>query len=451
MSELRRLPSVDALLRTVTATAIIGRYGRELVVTAIRQVLEETRVNQSSHTDNTIPSADDLLEQATVLIEGWLTPTLRSVINATGVILHTNLGRAPLSNAAQKALMEAAENYTTLEFDLSTGNRGSRSMHAGELLCRLTGAGAALVVNNNAAALLLVLSAFARRKGVVISRSQLVEIGGGFRIPDVMAQSGARLIEVGATNRVAISDYEAVIESKPAVLLHAHHSNFKIIGFTSEPDLPELVNLAHENNLLMIDDQGSGALLDTARFGLAHEPTVLESLQAGCDLVCFSGDKLLGGPQAGIIVGKAELIGKLAKHPLARALRADKLCLSALTATLALYIKGQAESHIPIWQMISITREELMARATAWQTALGQGDVVPGESTVGGGSLPGENLPTVLLTLSVRDPDNFQAQLRRMDPPLIARIDNNRVALDPRTVLEGQEKVLLSHLSRILT
>jgi L-seryl-tRNA(Ser) seleniumtransferase len=451
MSELRRLPSVDALLRTEQAVELIEQNGRELTVEAIRQVLDDARNRLSKNSQNNQPTSQDLIDQAASLIGLWLAPTLKPVINATGVILHTNLGRAPLSSAALEALLATASGYSALEYDLSSGSRSSRSIHTEELLCRLTGAGAAMVVNNNAAALLLVLTAFARRKGVVLSRTQLVEIGGGFRMPEVMIQSGAKLIEVGATNRVALEDYEAAIEKEPVAIFHAHHSNYKIIGFTSEPPLQELTKLAHAKNLLMIDDQGSGALLDTGLFGLGHEPTVQESLAAGCDLVCFSGDKLLGGPQAGIIVGKAELIAKMEKHPLTRALRADKLCLAALSATLNHYLKGEAESQIPVWQMISSTHQEMTARATAWKEALGQGNVINGESTVGGGSLPEETLPTSLLALEVRNPDGFLATLRRMDPPLIARIENDQVVLDPRTVLSGQEAVLLSHLRQALS
>jgi L-seryl-tRNA(Ser) seleniumtransferase len=450
MNELRRLPSVDALLRTDQAVEMIDQNGRELTVDAIRQVLDGHRQGLSKNPQTIQPSSQDLVNQAASLIETWLAPTLKPVINATGVILHTNLGRAPLSTAAQDALLATASAYSTLEYDPASGSRSSRSIHTEELLCRLTGAGAAMVVNNNAAALLLVLSVFARRKGVIISRTQLVEIGGGFRIPEVMAQSGAKLIEVGATNRVAIQDYEAAFENEPVAILHAHHSNYKIIGFTSEPQLKELGKLAHENNLLMIDDQGSGALIDTRRFGLVHEPTVQESLAAGCDLVCFSGDKLLGGPQAGIILGKSEVIKKLERHPLARALRADKLCLAALSATLNHYLKGEAASQIPVWQMISSTHQAMTIRATAWKKALAMGKVINGESTVGGGSLPEETLPTSLLALEVRNPNDFLAALRRMVPPLIARVENGRVVLDPRTVLISQDVTLLSHLHQSL-
>jgi L-seryl-tRNA(Ser) seleniumtransferase len=450
MSDLSHLPSVDTLLRSDAARSLIELFGRELTVAAIRETLETARIKLLKNPPGDQSPSHELLKQATELIEQWLHSTLRPAINATGVILHTNLGRAPLSSSALLSMLATAGGYSTLEFELESGGRGSRSLHTTGALCRLTGAESALVVNNNAAALLLILAAFASHKGVVISRTQLVEIGGGFRIPDVMKQSGAKLIEIGATNRVSLSDYDEAIQDNPVALLHAHHSNFKMIGFTSEPHLNDLAELAHSHNLLMIDDQGSGALLDTSRFGLGHEPTVQESLAAGCDLVCFSGDKLLGGPQAGIIIGKAELITKIGKHPLARALRADKLCLAALTTTLQHYLKGDAESNIPVWQMISATQSKIKEKATTWQLALGQGEVIDGRSTVGGGSLPGETLPTSLLALKTRNPDGFLANLRKLDPPLIARIENDRVVIDPRTILEGQETILLSHLSLVL-
>jgi L-seryl-tRNA(Ser) seleniumtransferase len=450
MSEPRHLPSVDSLLRTDPAVALIEQYGRELTVDAIRQTIETTRTQLSNNFLTDQPGTHELITQAGELISHWLTPTLKTVINATGVILHTNLGRAPLSISALQSLLATAGAYSSLEFDLGTGGRGSRSIHAAGLLCQLTGAESGLVVNNNASALLLILAVFAKRRGVVISRTQLVEIGGGFRMPEVMVQAGAKLIEVGATNRVSLEDYETAIDGKPVALLHAHHSNFKMIGFTSEPPLKELSNLAHQHGLLMIDDQGSGALLDTSRFGLGHEPTIQESLASGCDLVCFSGDKLLGGPQAGIIMGKTELITKIGKHPLARAVRVDKLSLAALTATLDHYLRGEAEIKIPVWQMISAPLSKMKAKASAWQSTLGQGIVIDGQSTVGGGSLPGETLPTRLLALETRNPDGFLASLRKMDPPLIARIENDRVVLDPRTVMEGQECILLSHLRQVL-
>ncbi len=289
-------------------------------------------------------------------------------------------------------MKDVSENYSTLEYDLEKGQRGSRLIHAEAILQKLTGAEAAVVVNNNASAVLLVLSALANKKRVVISRTQLVEIGGGFRVPDVMKQSGAKLVEVGTTNKVRLSDYKEALEEPAALVMRAHRSNFKIIGFTEEPSLQEIVDVAHQAGVPVVDDLGSGALLDTAKYGFAHEPTVQESLAAGVDLVCFSGDKLLGGPQAGIIIGRKDLIDKIKKHPLARAVRADKTCLAGITATLLHYLKDEAEREIPIWKMMSLTLEQLKVRAEAWRDALGQGDVIPSESTVGGGSLPDESV-----------------------------------------------------------
>jgi len=306
-------------------------------------------------------------------------------------------------------------------------------------------------VNNNASAVLLVLSALAHKKRVIISRSQLVEIGGGFRVPDVMKQSGAKLVEVGTTNRVHLRDYETALNESTALVMRAHPSNFKIVGFTEEPELKEIVEAAHQAGVFVVDDLGSGALLDTAKYGLAHEPTAQESLSASVDIVCFSGDKLLGGPQAGVIVGKKMLIDKIKKHPLARAVRADKVCLAGITATLLHYLKDDAEREIPIWRMMSLTLNQVKGRADAWKNELGHGDIVEGESTVGGGSLPGESFKTYLLSLGVKSPDKFLKKLRQQNPPIIARTENDRVLLDPRTVLPEQEGALLVGLKNVLS
>lgn len=448
MPSLRSLPSVEQLLQSSAIVAMIETYGRPLVLEAIRYTMETVRQNYPR--SGVIPDSLELQEQVRDMLVRWTTPTLRPVINATGVILHTNLGRAPLSRAAMEAAASVALGYSTLEYDLEKGKRGSRLVHAEKLLCRLTQAEAALVVNNNAAAVLLALTALARRRAVVIARSQLVEIGGGFRIPEVLKQSGARLVEVGTTNRVHLRDYEEALQQNPALFLRAHRSNFFILGFTSEPGLAEMAALAHQNGIWLVDDLGSGSLLDTSSFGLAHEPMVQESLEAGADLVCFSGDKLLGGPQAGVIVGKAELVRKLSRHPLARAVRADKLCLAALTATLLHYLRDEAEREIPVWRMISTPLAELQRRALRWQEELATGEVVLGESTVGGGSLPGETLPTYLLALSPGSPNQTLERLRRQNPPVIARAQEDRVLLDPRTVLPEQDATLLTVLSSIL-
>lgn len=449
MSSLRDLPSVDQLLQQPLITGWVAAFGRPLTVDALRQSLDQAR-DGFAHTKH-VPSVDALVEHALHLLQEWSTPSLQSVINATGVILHTNLGRAPLSQSAIHAIQAVSFGYSNLEYDLNKGQRGSRLVHAESLLKQLTQAEAALVVNNNAAGVLLVLTACARRRRVVISRTQLVEIGGGFRIPDVMQQSGAHLHEVGTTNRVHLTDYQAAIdEASPALILHAHRSNFRLTGFTSEPTLAELADIAHQASIPLVDDLGSGALLDTARFGLGHEPTVHESLAAGADLVCFSGDKLLGGPQAGIILGRADLIVRLKRHPLARALRADKLCLAALTATLLHYLKDEAVREIPVWRMIAASIGELKVRAESWKQSLGVGKVITGLSTVGGGSLPDETLPTSVLALSVASPNRLLEKLRHCQPPLIARLEADQVILDPRTVLPEQDQDLLADIHQTL-
>jgi L-seryl-tRNA(Ser) seleniumtransferase len=449
MTSLRDLPSVEQLLHATQAHHLMGEYGRPLTLDALRWTLEEARTRFKTTPEEDLPSPDMILAQAASHLTTWTAPTLLPVINATGVILHTNLGRAPLSDATIAAMKEAAANYSTLEYDLEKGQRGSRLVHAESILRRLTGAEAALVVNNNASAVLLVLSALANRKRVVIARSQLVEIGGGFRVPDVMKQSGARLVEVGTTNKVRLSDYSEVLEVPTALVMRAHRSNFKIVGFTEEPFLKEIVDVAHQANVPVVDDLGSGAMLDTAQYGLAHEPTVQESIAAGVDLVCFSADKLLGGPQAGIILGRKALIDKLKKHPLARAVRADKTCLAGVTATLLHYLKDEAEREIPIWKMIALTQDQLKVRAEAWCDALGQGEVIPSESTVGGGSLPEECISTYVLALRVKSPDRFLKNLRASRPPIIARVEDDTILFDPRTVLD--DETLLATLKVLLT
>jgi L-seryl-tRNA(Ser) seleniumtransferase len=448
--KLRGLPSVEQLLQTQLAAELIASFGRPLTLQAIRQSLEEVRDRASKSSAETLPSREGLLEQAGQLLQEWTTPRLVSVINATGVILHTNLGRAPLCPSAITAMEAASRSYASLEYDLRTGKRGSRMVHVEKYLQQLTGAGGAVVVNNNAAAVLLALSVLASRKRVIIPRSQLVEIGGGFRVPDVMKQSGAKLVEIGATNKVRLSDYEEALDEPAALVLRAHRSNFKMIGFTEEPEWKEIVRLAHARGVLCVDDLGSGALLPTERFGLGHEPTVQESLQAGSDLVCFSGDKLLGGPQAGIIAGNGDLVDKLCRHPLARALRADKLCLAGLAATLLHYLKDNAEFEIPVWRMIAMKPEQIRQTTERWVKRLGQGEIVPTESTVGGGSLPGESLPSFALSLTVKSAEKFMDKLHQQQPPIIARTENDRILLDPRTVLPEQDGALLVGLMNAL-
>jgi len=450
MADLRSLPSVETLLQTKLAAQLIARFGRPLTLYSIREVLGGIRIDYAPKSKKAIPERTAILEKVKQLLESYTQPTLLPVINATGVVLHTNLGRAPLSLAAIQAMERVAHGYSNLEFDLSNGKRGSRLTHAEKILQVLLGTEAALIVNNNASAVFLALSALANRKRVIISRTQLVEIGGGFRIPDVMKQSGAKLMEIGTTNRVHLQDYEQALAEPAALVLHAHRSNFKIIGFTSEPDLQDIARVSHEAGYPLLDDLGSGALLMTERFGLPHEPTVQESLAAGADLVLFSGDKLLGGPQAGIIVGKADLIQKIKRHPIARAVRADKICLAAITATLLHYLKDEAEHEIPIWRMIATPSGQIKSRAKNWANEISNGEVIQGFSTIGGGSLPGESLPTWLLALDVGKPDFFLKKLRSMNPPIIARTENDRILLDPRTVLPENEGAFLVGLQNAL-
>ncbi len=448
MNELRNLPSVEKIIQFCDTDELIRTYGRDQTIRAIRDTLDFFRSTIKSGSG--APDQLQIINKMKTILSDRFSPTLIPVINATGVILHTNLGRAPLSAETIQAMQSIGASYNTLEFNLSSGKRGSRSVHAEEILKQLTGAEAAIVVNNNAAAVLLVLSSLAKRRSVIIARSQLIEIGGGFRIPDVMKQSGAKLNEVGTTNRVRISDYELALQENSALVMRAHHSNFKIMGFTEEPELNEIVEISHHYGTPVVDDLGSGTLIDTSQFGLSHEPTILESVRAGADIISFSGDKLLGGPQAGIIIGKKELLQKIKKHPLARAIRPDKICLAGLTATLTHYLRDEAVDKIPIWQMISQTLLHMEERARSWQQKLQFGEVLPGRSTIGGGSLPEETLPTFVLAIQVPKPDSTMERLRMLNTPIIARLENNKILFDPRTVLPQQESAFISGVQTIL-
>ena len=447
-TDLSSIPSIDSILKAPSATILIKTAGRELTVKAVRQSIENIRGEMIS--GNSLPNTASIIDQAEILVRKWTNPSLFPVINASGIILHTNLGRAPLSENTLNAMHDVSASYNNLEFDLHTGRRGKRSVHAEEILQRLTGAESALVVNNNAAAVLLILSALAKSKKVAIPNSQLVEIGGGFRVPDVMRQSGAKLVAIGTTNRTHLSDYVQALEDGAALVLNAHSSNFKIIGYTSEPKLEEIASAAHSYSVPFVYDIGSGALIDTSTYGLTHEPTVQEAITAGVDIICFSGDKLLGGPQAGIIIGKADLLDKIKRHPLARAVRADKTCLAGITATLTHYLKGEAQEAIPIWKMISLDLDSILQRAQKWQKSIGQGEIIKGKSMVGGGSLPEETLPTYLLVLSIKKADKFLSRLRSLPIPIIARIENDQVLFDPRAVLPNQEEIFLHNLKVVL-
>jgi len=447
MNELRYIPSVGQILQLEQAKDLESEIGHRFLVDILRMVLNDIRLDVKNHTP--IPDQMEILDRAKKILNGFFANGLISVINATGVILHTNLGRAPLCQSAIIAMQHASESYSNLEFNLAGGKRGDRVIHIEKLLTKLTKAESALVVNNNAAAVLLILSALAKRKRVIISRTQLIEIGGGFRIPEVMQQSGAKLVGIGTTNRVHLTDYESALQEPAAMILVAHHSNFRIIGFSSEPSLTEVAQLAHKYKIPLIHDLGSGALLDTAQYGLAHEPTVQESLIAGVDLTCFSGDKLLGGPQAGVIVGRSMLMDRIKKHPLARSLRADKLCLAGLSATLWHYLREDAASEIPVWQMISMSVDDIRAKAKKWSKELGVGEIVQGNSMVGGGSLPGESLPTYLFSIKINRAAQLLKKLRQQPVPIIARIESDRVVFDPRTVFSSQENIFISEMKSV--
>jgi L-seryl-tRNA(Ser) seleniumtransferase len=450
---LRQLPSVDKLI--TEANGLVEQEGRERVINALRQTLDAAR--ESIRAGGDLPTSQEIITATRASLQSSIVNRQSSIINATGVIIHTNLGRATLSVAAQEAMLAAARDYTPLEFDMHTGERGRRGEAVEKLLCDLTGAEAAVVVNNCAAATVLMLAATSAGKGVVVSRGQLVEIGGGFRVPEIMAQSGAKLIEVGTTNRTKPADYKRAIEPHPEVigaLLRVHSSNFKMIGFTEEVGVDELVRIAQQFPIPhspfpipVLDDLGSGALIDTSQFGLSREPMPQDSVKAGASIVAFSGDKLLGGPQAGIMVGQREWIEKCRRHPLARAFRADKFTLAALGATLMHYARGEAQRDVPVIRMMAMRKDEIAQRAEKVILALGawflahqlRAELIDGESTVGGGSLPGETLPTTLIALSPAGaqhvaPLQLQSMLR--DAGVIARIKDDRVLLDLRTVLD---------------
>lgn len=444
---LRHLPSVDAVL---IAMGDAGALPRAVAVEAVRAVLRDARAAAGSGAP--LPSLDEVVARARASADAASAPSLRPVINATGVLLQTNLGRAPLSERARRAMEAAARAYTNLEFDLASGTRGSRHEHVRELIRRTTGAEDGIVLNNNAAALFMVLNVFAAGREVVISRGQAVEIGGGFRIPDVLRQSGARLVEVGTTNRTYVRDYAAATGAETAAYLRVHSSNFKVIGFTAEPAAAELATLAQERGVLLLDDLGSGCLLPTERYGMAHEPTVQESLAGGADLALFSGDKLLGGPQCGIVAGRADLVETLRRHPLARALRVDKLTIAALNATLWAYAIGTAETEVPIWRMASTPLPTLKRRAGAWARSCGgRGEVVASKSMVGGGSLPGEGLATWCCAIRAHmGADAFAAALRNGSPAIVARIEGGRVLLDPRAIDRDDDGAVSTALATVL-
>ena len=449
MPDFRSIPSIEILRQRTGVRELETGYGADATVAALRAGADSVRARMAA--GETVAHAAETVEGlARAALTGQARGSLRPVINATGVVIHTNLGRAPLADAAVERVASLARGYSNLEYDLEKGARGSRTVHAESLITAITGAEAALVVNNNAAAIMLILSGLASGREVVISRGELVEIGGGFRVPDVMRQSGAVLREVGTTNRTRITDYAASISPATAMLLRVHPSNFRIEGFTERPSLADLAGLSRTTGVPLVEDLGSGCLTED----LAGEPSVQASIAAGVDVVCFSGDKLLGGPQCGIIAGRRALVDRLRTHPLMRALRADKITFALLEATLSEYSAGRAATTIPVQRMLHLSADEIETRAHALAETLASSGwrvaMISGSSAVGGGSAPGLQLPTVLLSIA-RDgesPDATERWLRSLDPPVIARIEHDLVVLDLRTVLPDQDATIAEMLAR---
>jgi L-seryl-tRNA(Ser) seleniumtransferase len=452
---LRRIPAVEALLRREALQELAIRFGQRRVTDSARRAIENlrTKIRAESGTEISL----ELLEQEIITaVNAKSEFSLCPVINATGVVLHTNLGRAPLAREAAQHLAETAAQYSNLEYDLDSGERGKRDVHTAQLFSELLGAEATLVVNNNAAAVFLALNTLAESAEVIVSRGELVEIGGSFRIPDICAKSGAALREVGTTNRTRISDYGAAITERTRLLLRVHPSNFHMIGFTERPALRELTDLAAQHHLLFMEDLGSGCLEDLAPFGLSEEPAVSDSLKAGVDVVTFSGDKLVGGPQAGILLGRQEVLGRIRQNPLFRALRVDKLIIAALEATIALYLRGDLAS-VPAQRMIRASKEEIARRAERLSIELRHLHGITlsledGESVAGGGSTPGQSLPTKLIAVTHErlSAQSLSAALRRNHPPIVARVEADQLVLDLRTVLDDQqEREILLAFERI--
>src|SRR5882724_4419444 len=457
---LRQIPSVDELLLQPRLAALSNRVDRSVVVEVARAVLADLRARIAGDSNSTAValSASSVEELITAAVERILSRSLQPVINATGVILHTNLGRAPLPETVVDEFRRTATQYSNLEYDLEAGARGKRDVHTSELLTRLTGAEAAIVVNNCAAAVLVTLAALARGGEVIVSRGELIEIGDGFRIPEIMEQSGAVLREVGTTNRTRIADYENAINEKTRVILRVHPSNFTVSGFTEKPEVAELIALGQRMRLPVVEDLGSGCLVDLSPMEI-NEPTARESVEAGFSLVLFSGDKMLGGPQAGIIAGKKELVQKVRRHPLFRALRVDKLTIAAMEATLHAYLRG-AWQEIPAFRMMQMSFEEISGRTDAFYRTLSakianadaEVEITDGRSLVGGGSTPAQSLPTrVIGFASARhSASELEVRLRTGATPVVARIEEERLLIDLRTVFPEQEAALAEALAQVL-
>jgi L-seryl-tRNA(Ser) seleniumtransferase len=459
---LRRIPSVDQLLSQPSVAGWVKRTSHGFVVSEIQQLLQQMRTAMRSgawvaDSPVDLPSIELRLEET---LQQRLRPVLETVLNATGVILHTNLGRAPLSGRAQKSLSAVSAQYTNLEYDLKAGTRSNRDQLVESILREVLGCEAATVVNNNAAAVFLILDTLAMGKEVVVSRGELIEIGGSFRIPDIMTHSRARLREVGTTNKTRVRDYEAAIGPDTALILRVHPSNYRIRGFTEKPSLAELVDLAHRYKLPLVEDIGSGCLIDLRPYGIVDEPRAQESLAAGVDLVCFSGDKLMGGPQAGIIAGARRWVDPIRTNPLMRTFRVEKLIYGALAATLTSYRTGQAEKEIPVLHMLSMSRRELARRSSrflrklrSWLSDGSRATLMEGSSVVGGGSCPDCSLETVLIALESdrRSANDIERHLRSQSPPIIVRLEHDQALVDLRTVFPSQEKILLRGLAEALS
>ncbi len=456
---LKRIPKVDELIASEELTPLFAAYPRKVVIKGIRRSLERLRslVKEGERVKEDFFTPFFLCKWVEEEVQEILSPSLRKVINATGVVIHTNLGRAPLPEEAIERIVEVARGYSNLEYDLEEGKRGLRYVHVEELLLELTGAEAAIVVNNNAGAVLLVLNTLAEGREVIVSRGELVEIGGAFRIPDVMARSGARLREVGTTNRTHPRDYEEAIGEETALLLKVHTSNYRIVGFTSDVPLRELVEIGKRRGVPVMYDLGSGLLVDLSPHGLRGEPTAAESLAQGADVVTFSGDKLLGGPQAGIVLGRKEIVERVRRNPLLRALRIDKLTLAALEATLRLYLdEGKAMEEIPVLRMISLPLPLLRRRAQRLKRLILRStqdlevEVVRDNSRVGGGAFPVHELPTWAVAVRVKggDVEELEEGLRKGEPPVVARIAEDRVLLDLRTITEEELPIVAQVLRK---
>lgn len=457
-SVLRQLPAVERILQSPAVARLVEQHGRRIVLQLTQELLEDVRSRCRSGEVVEAPALDALVSALQTRIEAQMRPSLTPVINATGVVLHTNIGRAPLSQAMIDFVGRTSRNYTNLEYDLAEGKRGHRDRHLARLLQRLLGCQDATVVNNNAAALFLILNTLAASREVLVSRGELIEIGGSFRIPDIMKSSGALLREVGTTNKTRLSDYERNIGAQTALILRVHPSNYRVIGFTERPELEQLVELGKKHSIPVVEDLGSGCIDEVANFGSAQEPTVRDSLAGGVTLACFSGDKMLGGPQAGVIVGQADAVARLRSNPLMRVLRLDKITSSLLEFVFLSYLRGTARQELPVLQMLGASRDEIHKRSAAFSQRLREAiplaldvELKDGYSVTGGGSAPQVQLPTVLVTVlsQRRSTSRLEAALRGSQPPVLARIEENRLCLDLRTVLPEQESQLIDAFRKI--